>query len=181
MKTCGYCGRDNEDDAVFCRECGQSEFAAPAETNLPESESHVKQLEPAEAAFESPEPDIGPDSEAAICPFCLFPNLPTRQWCKQCGAPVGSFSNYGAFESALSVGCMWRGAVRNRPRPFVLLGVWGLFFPWFCVALLSLLCALYFLSIPLLVVSLIQAVIPFSLLYQVTRNYVTLPKLTLDE
>ncbi len=26
MKECDYCGRENEDDAVYCRECGTAEF-----------------------------------------------------------------------------------------------------------------------------------------------------------
>ena len=26
MKNCAYCGRDNADDAVFCRECGTGQF-----------------------------------------------------------------------------------------------------------------------------------------------------------
>jgi hypothetical protein len=42
MKKCSYCGRDNTDDALNCRECG-TEFEQINETPLPEE---VKQLEP---------------------------------------------------------------------------------------------------------------------------------------
>jgi hypothetical protein len=28
MKRCGYCGRDNQDEATVCRECGTNEFVA---------------------------------------------------------------------------------------------------------------------------------------------------------
>jgi hypothetical protein len=28
MKRCAYCGRENEDGAIFCRECGTEEFGA---------------------------------------------------------------------------------------------------------------------------------------------------------
>jgi hypothetical protein len=174
MKICGYCGRENEENAAYCVICGLSEFAVPAEIG-------AEQPEPVEAVVEIPEPDIGPDSEAAICPFCLFPNLPTRKWCKQCGAPVDNLTTLGPFESALAWGCMWRGAVRNKPKPFVLLGVWCIFLPGFCAGLLLVLCALFFFNIPVLVVGLLYAAIPFSMLYQVTRNYVTLPKPTLEE
>jgi len=41
MKECAYCGRENEDAAARCRECGTEEFktAAPAETaGIPESD-----------------------------------------------------------------------------------------------------------------------------------------------
>ncbi|MGA2865688.1 MAG: zinc ribbon domain-containing protein [Verrucomicrobiota bacterium] len=29
MKSCGYCGRENEDEAAWCRECG-TKFVPPA-------------------------------------------------------------------------------------------------------------------------------------------------------
>ena len=29
MKTCAYCGRENDDEAVDCRECGTREFKTP--------------------------------------------------------------------------------------------------------------------------------------------------------
>ena len=29
MKTCGYCGRENMDQAVHCSECGTTEFISP--------------------------------------------------------------------------------------------------------------------------------------------------------
>lgn len=40
MKLCGYCGRDNQDEATFCRECGTSEFvpAVPVTTMIIKSE-----------------------------------------------------------------------------------------------------------------------------------------------
>jgi hypothetical protein len=30
MKICGYCGRQNDDEAVSCRECGTQDFKTPA-------------------------------------------------------------------------------------------------------------------------------------------------------
>ena len=29
MKNCSYCGKENDEDASYCRECGTNEFAAP--------------------------------------------------------------------------------------------------------------------------------------------------------
>ena len=77
MKTCGYCGRENEDSATVCRECGQSEFPSPRVAQPPEIEREPEILEP----------DVASGQEAAICPFCLFPNVPERKWCKGCGSP----------------------------------------------------------------------------------------------
>jgi len=35
MKTCAYCGRENEDEAVHCAECGTDEFKTALLTNAP--------------------------------------------------------------------------------------------------------------------------------------------------
>ena len=32
MKTCSYCGRENADDATFCRECGTGFVGTPPKT-----------------------------------------------------------------------------------------------------------------------------------------------------
>ncbi len=35
MKPCAYCGRENEDDAVYCRECGTTEFQGEVAKTTP--------------------------------------------------------------------------------------------------------------------------------------------------
>ena len=35
MKVCKYCGRENDDEAVHCRECGTQEFKTPASKTAP--------------------------------------------------------------------------------------------------------------------------------------------------
>src|SRR6185503_16068347 len=110
MKTCGYCGRENEDSATVCRECGQSEFPETAEERA--RAAQAQQL--VEPEREVPEPDVASGEEASICPFCLFPNLPDREWCKNCGSPFNT-SVMGPFEYAWAEGFVWRGAVRGRP------------------------------------------------------------------
>ena len=35
MKNCAYCGKQNEDDAVYCRECGTDGFKKPASADKP--------------------------------------------------------------------------------------------------------------------------------------------------
>jgi hypothetical protein len=51
MKHCAYCGKENDDDALNCRECGTEEFketllaAKPAESVKPEAEFTSTKLE----------------------------------------------------------------------------------------------------------------------------------------
>jgi hypothetical protein len=175
MKTCGYCGRENEDSAAFCLACGLSEFAESTPAIAPPPESV------AESEIAGPEPDVLPDDEAALCPSCLFPNLPHRQWCKRCGVPISGVPGFGPFESAVAWGCAWRGAVRGRPKPIVLFGIWFFFLPGFLVAGLFFLVALFTGFLPGLLLACAYGAIPFSMLYQVTRNYLTIPKPSLDE
>jgi hypothetical protein len=35
MKSCAYCGKENDDDAVCCRECGTDGFKQPASADKP--------------------------------------------------------------------------------------------------------------------------------------------------
>jgi hypothetical protein len=62
MKLCDYCGRENEDEAVYCRECGTQEFTKPG-------------IEVTEAAQPSEEPEP-PESELVVS------DVPTTcAWC----------------------------------------------------------------------------------------------------
>lgn len=183
MKTCGYCGRENEESAVVCRECGQSEFPETAEER-----ARAAQLESTmEKAPELPEPEVSSGEEACICPFCLFPNLPEREWCKNCGSPYNA-AVLDPFQSALASGVMWRGAVRGRPKPIVLATIWIWFLPAFLLGVVAILLGLFAVLMGLfsgiLLVfgaGLLYSLISGSMLYQVTRNFLTIPKPKLDD
>jgi len=49
MKQCSYCGRDNADDALFCRECG-TELERPSEPPPPEPQRPEYEFMPPSAA-----------------------------------------------------------------------------------------------------------------------------------
>jgi len=181
MKTCGYCGRENEDSAVVCRECGQSEFPETAKALAAQLES------PVEKEPELPEPEVGSGEEACICPFCLFPNLPEREWCKNCGAPFNT-SVMGPFECALAEGSMWRGVVRGRPKPIVLVIIWIWFFPAFLLGvtailfgLIAMLAGLFSGVLLVFGAGLFYSLLSGSMLFQVTRNFLTIPKTKFDD
>jgi len=176
MKTCGYCGRENEDSAIVCRECGLSEFPETAEEKARAAQSLVEpEPEPEPLA-----PDVTADSEAAICPFCLFPNLPEREWCKQCGTPFNT-SVMGPFEAALAEGFVYRGIVRGRPKPIVLITMWVLCLPLVIVGACMILAGFLLGVLPIILFGLVYIAIPGSILFQVTRNFTTIPKPKLDE
>lgn len=181
MKSCAYCGRENEDDAMRCRECGTAQFVLPASPVA----SPQKQTEPAAEALE-PDCDVPADGEAALCTYCVSPNSPDAAWCKRCGASMSYASIVGPLDVALASGFMWRGAVRGRPKTFVLIGVWVLFFPKLVLNLLAALSVLVAgitgpWSLALLWLALAFAAVAFMMLYQVTRNYLTIPAIHLDE
>jgi hypothetical protein len=181
MKNCAYCGRENTDEATHCRECGIAEFVAPAPLSPPAQEGAEMVAETSEI-----EPDVSPDGESALCIFCLFPNLPDAAWCKRCGGSISYGSIVGPLDAARASGFMWRGALRGRPKRFVFVGVWLLFFP----KLLLNLFALFWIFSgdvggPVILVqfwlALASAAIASAMLYQVTRNYMTIPETRWDE
>jgi DNA-directed RNA polymerase subunit RPC12/RpoP len=181
MKSCAYCGRENEDNAVRCRECGTAQFVPPASKVI----SAQIQTEPV-AEAPKPECDVPAEVEAALCTSCLFPNLPEAAWCKRCGASISYASIVGPLDAALASGFMWRGAVRGRPKLFVLVSVWALFLPKLLVSLLAALGILTFGltglgSLAMLWITLAYGAVAFRMLYQVTRNYITIPPMHLDE
>jgi|SRR5689334_5919072 len=183
MKSCAYCGRENEDDAMQCSECGTNRFVLAA---APVTSAQKQAERVAEAPTPEPECDVPAGSEVALCTFCLFPNLPDAAWCKRCGASISYASIVGPLDVAIASGFMWRGAVRGRPKRFVLLGVWVLFFPVFVLNLLSALSVFVVgiagpLSLVLFWLTLGYAGVAFMMLYQVTRNYLTIPPMHLDE
>lgn len=176
MKNCGYCGRENEDSAVACRECGLSEFPETADEKARIAQAQAT----AEPELEIPTPDVTSDQEAAICPFCLFPNRTDRQWCKRCGTPFNA-SVVDPFQSMLAAGCMWRGLVRGRPKAIVLCLAWLWLFPTGVANVVGILGGLLSAQISFLSYSAIYGVIPFLILYKVTKNFLTIPKPKLDE
>ena len=172
MKSCAYCGRENQDDATYCCECGTLEFVVPDSPAAP-----VQQV--AETA--EPECDVPPDGEAALCTACLFPNLPDSRWCKRCDAPMSPTAMMVMPDAARAAGFVYRRAVEARPKRVVLFGIWVHFFPGLVANALVLLAILgggigalaglagFFLAI-------VGVAICASMLYRVTRNYFAMQK-----
>jgi hypothetical protein len=175
MKNCAYCGRENAEEALACRECGTAEFVAASLPAPPEPHQVETAVEPAE-----PEPDVPADGESALCTYCVFPNLPEASSCKRCGAALNYPAIVGPIEAAHASGFMWRGALRGRPKPFVLLSIWVIFLPSLIINVGSAFSILAgsaggAIALPFFWLSLFFAAVCFTMLYRVTRNYLTLP------
>jgi len=86
----------------------------------------------------------------------------------------------GPFESALARGAMYRGIVRGRPKPIVVATVWIACAPAVVGMLAASLIGILRGFLPA-IGFLVFAAIPGSILFQVTRNFITIPKPKLDE
>jgi hypothetical protein len=75
VKTCSYCGRENQDDAVSCRECGGTSFRTAPETHLDNDDSESGSANAAgdKIDFEPFKPE---DSDKAWVTLMRCPTLP---------------------------------------------------------------------------------------------------------
>jgi len=181
MKRCDYCGRKNQDDADFCTGCGTTEFVGA----VPATILQKQQTEDLEQILEVV-PDVSPMGESALCLACLFPNLPDASWCKKCGAPIGAVSTYCPLQTARTVGFAFRGAFKGHPKRFVLLAIWLVAFPILAGGVYGLISIFAeriegILGVVLFWRGVVSSTIAASMLYRVTRNYVTIPEPKLDE
>src|SRR3989442_700959 len=70
MKKCAYCGRENDDDATQCRECGTGEFLAPGPApTQPRVEAGKDESETTTPAQDA-NPELFTSGESAVCPTC---------------------------------------------------------------------------------------------------------------
>jgi len=80
MKVCDYCGRENEDDAICCRECGTDEFKKPR--------GDVSEEAPQSDGAESSESDLVVSDTATICAWCGRENAAGSVTCYECGSSL---------------------------------------------------------------------------------------------
>ena len=179
MKKCAQCGCGNPDNATQCSQCGGAEFVVSVLS--PEQSECGKPVESSGSAF-----DVSPTGESALCVYCLCPNRPDAYWCERCGAPLGATATFGPLESALAVGFAYRAAVRGRPKFFVLLSVWVLCFPSLLANAVTLSIVIssgadLFVGTIELCLCIIGGAVSAAMLYQVTNNYLTIPKIVFDK
>lgn len=65
-----------------------------------------------------------------VCSSCAAPNDPLTDFCVECGAPIGTFTNYDPLKHIYAQGWAYRKAVSSRYiKPIVLVGIWLIFGP----------------------------------------------------
>lgn len=80
MKVCDYCGRENDDAAISCRECGTQEFKKSS-TQVPEEMQN-------NAAAESPESELLVSDTPTVCEWCGRENAAGSVNCHECGTSL---------------------------------------------------------------------------------------------
>jgi hypothetical protein len=126
-----------------------------------------------------PECDVLPDGESELCTACLFPNLVDSRWCKRCDAPMSSISMFLMPDAARAAGFVYRRAVEARPKLVVVCWIWFHFCPGLVVNAMVLLLILGggvegLRGLATFVLAVIGGSICGSMLYRVTRNYLTM-------
>ena len=71
--------------------------------------------------------DESENIEIVLCPSCLADNLPTFDFCDNCGCPIGRFVNLDPLKRIYSQGWLYRRSASGRIPPIVLLGIWLIF------------------------------------------------------
>lgn len=78
MKRCDYCGRENQDAAAYCRECGGQEFNDPGKKSQEEAQQSEAD-EPAQSELAD---------TPTKCGWCGRQNPPGTINCHECGTPL---------------------------------------------------------------------------------------------
>ena len=189
MKPCAYCGRENQDDAECCLECGTTEFVDATIQRKLEANSDTHRLAQRtvpEIYYTEIEPDVGEDAECALCISCLFPNLPEADWCKRYGTQMSSTASILFPQVAIATGCVYRNAVERPTKPVVVAFIWFQFglvgLSHNLIALSGIFFGSDFGPNDLLVFWLvaISTVVCLRMVSQVTRNYVGHEKAVTD-
>lgn len=94
------------------------------------------------------EVEEGERPEIFLCTHCLAENMPTWNFCQDCGAPMDFCSSTVPFQTIWAEGWVYRQAV-ERPKPILFIGILLLFgVPGFAVVLAMLSGAVAIQSLP---------------------------------
>jgi hypothetical protein len=118
------------------------------------------------------------------CVSCLAQNGPFDTFCHECGAPIGRTATLDPIQTIQTEGFLFRKALEGRPKVTVLMGVWILHLP---VLLGGVGGAIYIIRYQRGLAAFVffwalvaLSCFAFIVLYRITKNYLTLPKVTRD-
>jgi hypothetical protein len=123
--------------------------------------------------------------DTITCTFCLTQNKRFATFCEECGTPIGATATIDPLQTIRAESFVIHKALERRSSLIVLLGIWLTHFP---VLVASIGVAIYmilymygiagFLFFWVMIAFCCYAVV---VLYRVTRNYLTIPKKTVNE
>jgi len=116
MKKCAYCGRENDNDATHCRECGAGEFLAPGPAPTQPRVEAGKDESEATTPAEDSIPELSAAGESVICTTCHTLNVPDVTFCRRCGAPIGFISTIVSGLVSLAVSILFLRSLGRESR-----------------------------------------------------------------
>lgn len=105
MIACAFCGRQNQDGARFCIDCGKSISPSAAAVLSPVA------VQAAAASLAARRASSNPGSRLATCTQCGSPIDPGLPFCAHCGAATGARGQAGSGTAVLSA-----NARENAPK-----------------------------------------------------------------
>ena len=115
--------------------------------------------------------------QRVICASCGFPFDPSEFYCPNCKALTTEVSNLDPMRAIATEGLLLSKATQGKQKPIVLVGIWILFLPILLVSLLFAASTIYedigtgFGGFFFFWGAIALAVLAFSVLFKVTRNY----------
>ncbi|MCK4248618.1 MAG: hypothetical protein KAV18_04710 [Candidatus Omnitrophica bacterium] len=108
--------------------------------------------------------------EIAICPECMYENLPSVDFCKKCGRPMGLITTIDPLRRIHAQGWLYRKIVSGPVKPIAFWGMWMIFGPGLLMPIFFLFprgrfdlgIACFF----------IPSALSAMILYRVTKNYI---------
>ena len=112
--------------------------------------------------------------ENVLCTSCMAENVPTNDFCKECGCPIGQFVNLDPLKRIYSMGWVYRRSASGPISRIVLVGIWLIFGTSLGGSVIMLAALKNFDGIsdgPGLWYNILLTLLSAAILYRVTRNY----------
>ena len=118
--------------------------------------------------------DESENVENVLCTSCMAENVPTNDFCKECGCPIGQFVNLDPLKRIYSMGWVYRRSASGPIPTIVLVGIWLIFGPSLAFSVFMIANMEFLDGVSDgqgLLYNLLFELLSAAILYRVTRNY----------